>query len=101
MRIIAIEEHFSNAAYRQKVGNNEARSYYMISRSEKLGHDIGKELDDLGETRLRQMDAHGIDMQVLSLNGPVAPGFPADEAIAMAKSLNDQIAAAVKAHPTR
>src|ERR1700761_2740138 len=101
MRIIAIEEHFSNAAYRQKVGNNEARSPYMITRSEKLGHDIGKELDDLGETRLKHMDATGIDMQVLSFNGPVAPGYPSDESIPMAKALNDQIAGAIKEHPTR
>jgi len=75
MRIIAIEEHFSNAPYRQKVANNEARSFYITSRSAYLGHDIGKELDDLGESRLKHMDATGIDLQVLSFNGPVAPGF--------------------------
>jgi predicted TIM-barrel fold metal-dependent hydrolase len=73
----------------------------MISRSEKLGHDIGKELDDLGESRLKQMDANGIDLQVLSFNGPVAPGFPPSEAILMARELNERLAAAIRAHPTR
>ena len=101
MRIIAIEEHFSNPLYRQKVSANEARSFYITSRSEKLGHDIGKELDDLGASRLQHMDATGVDVQVLSFNAPVAQGFAADEAIAMAKQLNDQIAAAMKAHPKR
>jgi predicted TIM-barrel fold metal-dependent hydrolase len=101
MRIIAIEEHFSDPAYRQKTGANEARSYYMSSRSEKLGHDIAKEIDDLGESRLKQMDANGIDVQVLSFNAPVAHGFTGDEAIAMAKSLNDRVGAAIKAHPAR
>src|ERR1700751_6124820 len=101
MRIIAIEEHFSDPAYRQKTGANEARSYYMASRSEKLGHDIPKKIDDLGESRLKQMDANGIDVQVLSFNAPVAQGFTADEAIAMAKNLNERVGAAIKAHPTR
>ena len=36
----------------------------------------------------------GVDLQVLSFNGPVAPGFAADETIAMAKELNDRLAAA-------
>ncbi|HEY3919320.1 MAG TPA: amidohydrolase family protein [Stellaceae bacterium] len=101
MRIIAIEEHFSHPAYRQKTGANEARSYYITSRSEKLGHDIATEIDDLGEARLKQMDAAGIDLQVLSLNAPIAQGFEADEAIAMAKHINNRLAAAVTAHPKR
>jgi predicted TIM-barrel fold metal-dependent hydrolase len=101
LRIIAIEEHYSDPAYRQKTSANEARSYYMSSRSEKLGHDIGKEIDDLGEARLKQMDAAGIDLQVLSFNAPVAQGFTADEAIAMAAALNDRLATAIKAHPKR
>jgi predicted TIM-barrel fold metal-dependent hydrolase len=101
MRIVAIEEHFSDAAYRQKTGANEGRSFYITSRSEKLGHDIAKELDDLGAARLKQMDAAGIDVQVLSFNGPVAHGFTAEEAIAMALHLNDRIGAAIRAHPTR
>src|SRR5215469_9141133 len=101
MRIIAIEEHFSDPSYRQKSGANEARSFYIGSRSEKLGHDIAKEIDDLGESRLKQMDANGIDVQVLSFNAPVAQGFTPDEAIAMAKKLNERVAAAIKAHPSR
>lgn len=101
MRIIAIEEHFSDPAYRRKTGANESRSFYIASRSEKLGHDIGKEIDDLGESRLKQMDANGIDVQILSFNAPVAHGFSADEAMAMARGLNDRVGGAVKTHPTR
>jgi len=101
MRIIAIEEHFSTPEYRQKASVNEARSFYITSRSGHLGHNIGAELDDLGASRLRHMDATGVDVQVLSFNAPMAHGFTADEAISMAKDVNDRLAAAMKEHPRR
>lgn len=101
MRVIAIEEHFSTLDYRQKVASNEARSFYMTSRSDQLGHDIGRELDDLGASRLKHMDESGVDLQVLSFNGPVAPSLPAAETIPLAKAINDRLAAAIRAQPQR
>jgi predicted TIM-barrel fold metal-dependent hydrolase len=101
MRIIAIEEHFSTPEYRRKASVNEARSFYITSRSNKLGHDIGRELDDLGASRLAHMDANGVDVQVLSFNAPMAHDFAPDEAIAMATAVNDRLAAATKEHPRR
>jgi predicted TIM-barrel fold metal-dependent hydrolase len=101
MRIIAIEEHFSTPLYREKASVNEARSFYITSRSAELGHDIGRELDDLGASRIKQMDAVGIDFQVLSFNAPMAQSFTTGEAIATAKEVNEHLAAAVKAHPNR
>ena len=67
MKIIAIEEHFTTPMYRQKVGANEFRNFYLTSRSEQIGHDIVEELADLGAGRLARMDAAGIDVQVLSV----------------------------------
>jgi len=101
MRIIAIEEHFSDPLYRQKLSVNEGRSFYIVSRSERLGHDIAKELDDLGESRLQHMDASGVDVQILSFNAPVAHGLAPTEAISMASHLNDRLAGAMRAHPKR
>ena len=101
MRLIAVEEHFSAPVYREKAGANEARSFYITSRSERLGHDIGAELDNLGESRIKQMDAAGIDVQVLSFNAPIAHGFTAQEAIDMARGLNNRCASTIKAHPGR
>jgi predicted TIM-barrel fold metal-dependent hydrolase len=101
MRIISIEDHFSTPPYRQKAAINEARNFYMISRSEQIGHDIGTELDDLGASRLKHMDAEGVDMQVLSLNVPMAQSFTSDEAIAAAREVNGRLAAAMQQHPTR
>jgi predicted TIM-barrel fold metal-dependent hydrolase len=101
MRIIALEEHFSTPLYREKVHANEFRNFYITSRSEQIGHDIVKELGDLTGSRIKDMDAHGVDLQVLSFTSPGTQGFPADEAIPMARDANEKLYAAMKAHPKR
>ena len=101
MRIIAIEEHFSTPNFREKAKVNEAKSFYITSRSGALGHDIGRELDDLGTSRLAHMEATGIDFQVLSFHQPIPSSFTPDEAVATARDLNDGLAAATRWHPDR
>src|SRR5580692_6675590 len=56
---------------------------------------------DLGERRIGDMDEAGIAMQVLSLTAPGVQMFDADEAVALARSSNDQLAEAVRRHPAR
>jgi 5-carboxyvanillate decarboxylase len=56
---------------------------------------------DLGEGRLRGMDAAGIDMQILSLGSPGVQNFAAPDAVALARLANDRLTEAIKAHPTR
>jgi predicted TIM-barrel fold metal-dependent hydrolase len=101
MRVIAIEEHFLTPLYREKVAANEYRNFYLTSRGQQMGHDIIEENLDLGAKRLAQMDAHGVDLQVLSFGSPGPQAFGADVAIPMARDANDRLHAAVKAHPTR
>ena len=101
MRVIAIEEHFLTPLYREKVAANEYRNFYLTSRGRQMGHDIIEENLDLGASRLAQMDAHGVDLQVLSFGSPGPQAFGADVAIPMARDANDRLHAAVKAHPTR
>src|SRR5438094_8171608 len=101
MRIIAIEEHFVTPMYGEKVGANEYRNFYLTSRSQVMGHDIMAQNLDLGAQRLAHMDAHGVDVQVLSFGSPGAQGFAADVAIPMARDANDLAHEAVKAHPDR
>jgi uncharacterized protein len=99
MRTIAIEEHFladgfremmKRAALSQRGGLNEP---FVAERLAKLS--------DLGATRLKDMDAGGIDLQVIShtASGIVLP--PGDEGVRLAREANDQLAAAVAAHPDR
>ncbi|HWW65283.1 MAG TPA: amidohydrolase family protein [Sphingomonadaceae bacterium] len=56
---------------------------------------------DIGEGRLRDMDANGVDMQLLSLTSPGVQMFDADTAAGIATSSNDELAAAIARHPTR
>jgi 2,3-dihydroxybenzoate decarboxylase len=56
---------------------------------------------DLGEGRLRGMDAAGIDMQILSLGSPGVQNFDAPTAVSLGRLANDRLAEAIKAHPTR
>jgi predicted TIM-barrel fold metal-dependent hydrolase len=101
LKIIAIEEHFITPMYREKVGANEFRNFYLKSRGERLGHDIVEQNSDLGAKRLGHMDAAGVDMQVLSFGSPGPQAFDADVAIPMARDANDRLHETVRAHPDR
>jgi predicted TIM-barrel fold metal-dependent hydrolase len=101
MRIIAIEEHFITPLYREHVGANEYRNFYLTSRGQQMGHDIMEQNLDLGAKRLARMDAHGVDVQVLSFGSPGCQAFEADVAIPMARDANDRLAEAVGKHPAR
>ena len=58
-------------------------------------------LADIGNGRIGDMDASGIDMQILSLTSPGVQVFDAADANAIARDTNDQVADAVKQYPTR
>src|SRR5437764_9903562 len=101
MKIIAIEEHFITPMYREHVGANEYRNFYLTSRSQVMGHDIMEQNLDLGAKRLAHMDAHGFDMQVLSFGSPGPQGFGADVAVPMARDSNVRLSQAIQKHPAR
>lgn len=91
MRTIALEEHFLAAGDSRPPGMGGS-----------LPPHVSEALGDLGAVRLAAMDEAGIDVQVISHNvighGDAAwarewPGF--------ARKANDQLAAAVSAHPDR
>lgn len=60
-----------------------------------------RRIGDLGAGRLADMDASGIDLQLLLLSSPGVQVFTADEGTELAALANDRLAAAVVAHPTR
>jgi 5-carboxyvanillate decarboxylase len=56
---------------------------------------------DIGERRIGDMDAAGIDMQLLLLTTPGVQLLDADTAIALAAASNDQVSEAVRKYPDR
>ena len=98
MRTITLEEHFATPGYFDGPGRE------LKNRAEKVGGryaNLIARLCDVGGKRLAEMDAAGIDMQVLSLTAPGVEQLDAAEAVALAREANDYVADAVKNHPTR
>jgi len=62
---------------------------------------IRERLLDLGARRIADMDATGIDVQLLSLTSPGVNAFEPDVARAVSVSANDELAEAIARHPTR
>jgi predicted TIM-barrel fold metal-dependent hydrolase len=92
MRIIAIEEHFASRRIPDLAGavDGQARQ-----------HEFASKLLDLGETRIADMNAAGIDLQVLSLTTPGAQQLARPGAVALACEENDRLAEAVGRHSGR
>jgi len=74
--------------------------FYMSSQSARPRH-IMSCLTDLGAQRLAHMDEAGIDRQIIALTSPGVQVMAAASATAFAKTCNDELADAVRAHPTR
>jgi len=73
----------------------------LINATGGWGAKVAERLVDLGDARLAEMDAHGIDMQVIAITAPGVQVFDADTGSALATEANDILADAVNAHPTR
>jgi hypothetical protein len=65
MRTITLEEHFVSPAFLAGPGKDFAEQLRNRGRG---GVRIHEQLQDIGEKRIGEMDAAGIDMQVLSLS---------------------------------
>jgi 5-carboxyvanillate decarboxylase len=81
-------------------GFNSMWGFYLGSPSERATGIIER-IQWLDERRVRDMDATGIDLQILSLTSPGVQVFDAATATALARSSNDQLAEAIRRHPTR
>src|ERR1700735_1120601 len=89
--VIAIEEHY---------WDEELAKTYTGGEAGRPGEQQ-KRLYDFDTLRFAEMDAVGIDMQVLSLGAPSTQKLPADTAVALTKRVNDRLAAQVKKNPKR
>jgi len=90
MRTITLEEHYASPAFMEGPGRDLEHSARLV-----------EQLCDLDDRRIADMDAAGIDVQVLSLTAPGVEQLDAPEAVALARQANDHLAEAVRRHPSR
>jgi len=101
VKIIALEEHFTTQAIRDANVDHPLLAMFraMAQRGQRQGLD--DKLVELGERRLADMDAAGIDIQVLSQTAPGPESLDPSLAIRLAAEANDAMAQAVSNHPER
>jgi uncharacterized protein len=93
MRTITLEEHFVSQIFLARAG-------YDLGGQRRVDLS-GEQVTDLGEIRLKHMDEAEIDLQVISHVWPTYEPSSANEQIDISAGANDQLAAAVTAHPDR
>jgi 2,3-dihydroxybenzoate decarboxylase len=76
------------------------QGFFMLNPAPRAAAILAR-LQDLGERRIADMDAAGIDRQVISLTCPGTQILDRDRAVAMATLANDQLAQACRRHPDR
>jgi uncharacterized protein len=95
MRLITLEEHY-RAPMLRSVGGAlpDPPSDSPLAR-------IQAKLDDLGDQRLADMDAGGIDVQVISHGAPGTEQLDPENAIPLAREANDYLAGSIAPYPDR
>ncbi len=90
---VALEEHFAIAETLQDSAGFVPESYWV---------ELSARLLDIHEKRLRQMDAHGIETMILSLNAPAVQAIPdRKKAAEIARRANDILAEECAKRPDR
>ena len=89
--VVALEEHFQDPELGALYGPLDANA---------AAH-VRERLESFGGTRLTEMDAAGIDFQIISHSAPSVQKLDVESAVRMAPLVNDRLHAAIGAHPTR
>ena len=104
MRIVTLEEAFSFPPVRlANHGHPTEGMYDLLVRAGywPTGDSFPPGIDDIGDGRLADMDAAGVDYQVLSHTVPATEGLEPDLAVHLAGQVNDTLGSAVASHPDR
>ena len=98
MRTITLEEHYASPGFLDGPGRKlKEQANNFRGNADKLF----EQLCDLGDKRIAEMDAAGVDLQILSLTSPGTEQLEAAEAMALARETNDYLADAITKYPTR
>src|SRR5579863_4668067 len=95
MRTITLEEHFVTPEILKKSTAIQPASRNIFVKA------VEEKLLDLGKGRIADMDAAGIDLQVMSLTNAGLDKLDGPTATSLAHDANDKLAEAVRAYPQR
>jgi len=98
MKKIAFEEHYLTESMATALKTTPGVPSTGVARG---NSPFTPKLLDVGEGRLQQMSADGVDMQVLSMTQPGVQVFEPAKGVALAKEANDQMAEVIKRHSDR
>ena len=112
MRIIDLEAHFYTEDYLkylrsrkempfEEVRENDFRLWMTPNLWAPRSRPLEAKLLDMGASRIAEMDAAGVDIQVLSLCIPGCDPFEPADGLPMARQTNDELAEAIKKFPDR
>lgn len=112
MKIIDFENHFFTADYldyirkrqnppKETIDREGPNMWYNDTMCSPRSFEIDDKMADLGIQRIKEMDACGIHMEVLSLSPPGVQCFEPDEGATWARKTNNELASLVKKHPDR
>ena len=102
MRVVALEEHFTVPALVRRIDPGAISRRGFRPRTQRPdGSNPLDVLPEIGERRLQSMDEAGISVQVLSNTGPGPDLVPGPDGIAIAREMNDHLAAAIARYPDR
>ena len=92
---IAVEEHFVTPELKDTI-------FGSIGWDPREWREMADQLQEVGDGRLADMDAAGIEMAVLSLAAPcIQDEYEPEQAVARARAANDALADIVASHPDR
>ena len=94
MRTITLEEHFVTESFLRATQSNNERIPPQLA-------ELQSKLLNIGDGRIADMDKSGIDFQVLSLAAMGFDELEAETASSLARDINDELAQAVQANPSR
>lgn len=100
-RIVGVEEHVTFSELTERLPEEAVIARGYLSRDSPYGK--WSMNDKMGDTegRLKELDAVGLTLQVLSLPSAGADLLPPRKGLRWAQDVNDQIASRIRAHPQR
>ena len=112
MKVIDLEAHFYTEEYlkylrsrkdfpREEVRQSNIRLWIGPNLWSPRSFRLEEKLLDVGAGRIEEMNAAGVDLQVLSLTVPGCEQFDAPDGTAMARQTNDELAEGVRKYPDR